>query len=1134
MSGLDTTTEVKSIDMVDEVQLVEVDNEIHVTDMVDESSSEIIGDHNCQTVIQEDIWYAFTVFIHHNNFMIDPTRIKPPINLDCLYDGSYTIYEGRSAADHIKKTFPLHPNKHIKEELLDEQYKNLYRILVFIKPHGTKVVTVCTLSINTTTAREILKDSPALPLKDIVYQLMRIATEKNRTCVSTTRCYDNEVKYVQKFAEEPRDYTDDPTIGSEEMSIFKLSETFSPFKYQKCNIKFMVDRERNPLKIPYDIHDAVDMGSDLIYRSYLTTSPSAIITKDKKDHITLTGGALLDEVGLGKTMQLIAVALLNPPVNTDYIQPEHPYIVCSKATLIIAPAHLVKQWEKEIHLRFKNTENLSIISIMSKKDMKIKESNGKPSRQLTYKDLLDADFVIVSSGYIVSDNYCSAKYVDTKEEDKERAASWLNEISSKNVFDTKNWDASEISIATAKFNEVSKKYSMNIDKILDAPDPIFHLIHWHRIAIDEVHEWHISEKRNLINIMRFLKSNYQWSLSATLFDQTITPIMMVINFSSKYSAGFNGEKILNDPFMVETITHQLFRRTTKVSAGLYDNYSLPPLIECHMMLKFSPIEQSIYNAKLMNPKNEKFSEYFRKFCCHPLLSDENKYTLINCKSLDEIGNMMKQIYHEDMLSAKTDMLKAKRALFKSKIIIIVKALRILDERNGVSRQGNIKGRQKKGPMFPPMQSHGLGGHFGNIGIPHIFGGGFGDSMMFEDDMPITFDKSTGGHKKTLKDITPKSTDINRKYFTIKAVKDDKGILKQVKTLTFDDDLMNDDFSKYDDFIQFVQRCGLLRQRETVGMQESNEDNYDEAYDNYVKYNDIYEGKVLTETYYNSFATRLEKIQAKKGAQEKVFDLQEYESFDDIDFDTIDMGTEDAEEKCPICDKFIPSNNVGITKCGHAFCNDCLQMSFRRNHMCPQCRTSLKENEIWNYIYDNNLDDLNDADMTLVNTNGTKLANLIFLLRKLKGQKTVLFSQWDELLVRAGKVMTDNGFVNLFCRGTCYERNAAISSFQDEDSNIDVLMLSSTNTASGINLTCAQNIIYYDPVHGSIEIRNNLETQGTGRLYRTGQKNTVTVYRMMIRDSVEQEVHEANLTYNKTTTFARPDFMKASETKTIYL
>jgi SNF2 family DNA or RNA helicase len=73
------------------------------------------------------------------------------------------------------------------------------------------------------------------------------------------------------------------------------------------------------------------------------------------------------------------------------------------------------------------------------------------------------------------------------------------------------------------------------------------------------------------------------------------------------------------------------------------------------------------------------------------------------------------------------------------------------------------------------------------------------------------------------------------------------------------------------------------------------------------------------------------------------------------------------------------------------------------------------------------------------------------------------------------------------------------------------MLSSDNTASGTNLTKATVIILVDPMSGDYKKRKDTERQAIGRAHRTGQKYPVTVVRFIIKNSIEEDIYNQNIT-----------------------
>ena len=74
------------------------------------------------------------------------------------------------------------------------------------------------------------------------------------------------------------------------------------------------------------------------------------------------------------------------------------------------------------------------------------------------------------------------------------------------------------------------------------------------------------------------------------------------------------------------------------------------------------------------------------------------------------------------------------------------------------------------------------------------------------------------------------------------------------------------------------------------------------------------------------------------------------------------------------------------------------------------------------------------------------------------------------------------------------------------------MLSLKNAASGTNLIEATHILFIEPINASKEECKAIESQAIGRACRVGQKNKVTVMRILIEDSIEEEIYKKN--YNK--------------------
>lgn len=106
------------------------------------------------------------------------------------------------------------------------------------------------------------------------------------------------------------------------------------YKYQRANIKYMLDREENKNYMCIPESDAVIVNHKYEYNcNYNKFEP--IFNNIMK--LEIVGGCLCDDVGLGKTIQLITLCLLS-----------------NLRTLIVVPKHLKQHWINEFNKHVKN------------------------------------------------------------------------------------------------------------------------------------------------------------------------------------------------------------------------------------------------------------------------------------------------------------------------------------------------------------------------------------------------------------------------------------------------------------------------------------------------------------------------------------------------------------------------------------------------------------------------------------------------------------------------------------------------------------------------------------------------------------------------------------------------------------
>jgi SNF2 family DNA or RNA helicase len=216
--------------------------------------------------------------------------------------------------------------------------------------------------------------------------------------------------------------------------------------------------------------------------------------------------------------------------------------------------------------------------------------------------------------------------------------------------------------------------------------------------------------------------------------------------------------------------------------------------------------------------------------------------------------------------------------------------------------------------------------------------------------------------------------------------------------------------------------------------------------------------------------------------------------------------EEEHVTCPICLDEIEDNKC-ITKCGHVFCDECITEAMRIKGKCPSCNQLVSSSEIYKLEKTVKKENESELDKVISKVKSTKIGNIIYYLtNELKeNDKCIIFSQWDYLLDKVRELVSEY-LRTVSCKGNVYQRKHAIDEFT-KNKEVKLILLSSKNCASGINLTEANKIIFLEPIYGDTEYRTTTEIQAIGRANRITQQRNITVLRFYIKDTVEEELIE---------------------------
>lgn len=903
---------------------------------------------------------------YRNNSHAFDDEITKKITIESIFSSEYNIqYENLEALNLFNKLF--------QNKINDDIDFNIYRLLLlFIED---SIITV--IVINIAELESYYNKHLTIPNRDFIIKA----------------CTYDKMYQDSNYSIDTIDVIEEKITGKLLQPSTNVYEINNPsflkielYPYQKRTINWLIECEKsiseNKTRIYVNINSEFEIKIGNLNINPINKSITKIDTY--QNSIDFYGGALIDEVGLGKTIQMLALSLLNRSNNLSIIKDG---VINSNATLIICPNQLCGQWKREIDKMIKS--NVKVILILTKVHFD----------KITYYELIDADFIIVSYNFLLNPSFLNEWLIT--DSIKKSSLTYLNNEEYENI--KKNLE------------KINTKITGDINNLFETK-PILPIINWHRIMVDEFHELN-SGKTAITHILSLFKSNYKWCITGTPFNNT-NGLINILKFITNNNS-FMHQELYRNHNIKNYILNNLFVRNTKQSI----DYKFPLLKQRIIWLRFTPTERMIYNAYLTDTTISKI--LLRQLCCHPQIVEEIKGVLTNCKTLKEIENTMVMHYKNS-----TDKAKLIVDEIENKIKYVNREIKITvyKKQRKFLRQLGYKVKV----IFPPKLDY--------VKKEDLIN----DNINLQENEEVSNDEKQDENKELI--IV---NEENQEQITLKIgelMKNDD----QVKSL----DKLNEYLNKL-----------LL--------------NLDEA-------KSEYKNKLNTFNFYNNMLEKLKKCTSAK---------------------------KDNDDSCGICLGNIGDEQIGVTKCGHIFCYECIKLTVNQKQQCPVCMKSITINEIYQISYEKQTNTKCITNkLELINNIGTKLANLVFYLKSIDDH-VVIFSHWDELLKRIGDVLNSHGIKNVFCRGNVWQRDKILRTFNEDDS-IRIIMLSSESAASGTNLTKASKVIFIEPIDGTADYIQQTEWQAIGRVYRLGQAKTVEIIRFIVKDTIEEEIYKNNLK-NKT-------------------
>lgn len=255
----------------------------------------------------------------------------------------------------------------------------------------------------------------------------------------------------------------------------------------------------------------------------------------------------------------------------------------------------------------------------------------------------------------------------------------------------------------------------------------------------------------------------------------------------------------------------------------------------------------------------------------------------------------------------------------------------------------------------------------------------------------------------------------------------------------------------------------------------------------------------------------------------------------------EVGNSEEEEiiTCPVCMTTIPNESIIEFPCSHKICEECIEEYFETNQMdeneqwarCRVCQHKVSQSQLIDYklfhmMHIDKMDDSRLSNYFGPSPNNGKLSNqqkIRRLVAKYDGfepsakmekameimlsiwetnpdDKIIMFSQFSSHFDLLKLVLANQKIPFLRYDGSMSieQKDHSVREFYQSDTKLMLISLKAGNV--GLTLTCASRVIIMDPFWNPF-----VEEQAMDRVHRIGQTKEVHVYRILVKDTVEQRI-----------------------------
>ncbi|KAF2098631.1 hypothetical protein NA57DRAFT_75869 [Rhizodiscina lignyota] len=208
-----------------------------------------------------------------------------------------------------------------------------------------------------------------------------------KQCLELLSAYVPDVKHGSDVAWSLSDFYDNVHVPPRDMTvpqrIREVDLECDLYPFQQRAVDWMLKREWKTNALP----SCFRVVEDCLSRKYHFSNVHGLFLDEEPSFLEVQGGILCEEMGLGKTVELLALISLNrrDPTKEQRIDPN---LTISSATLIITPPHILQQWQGEI------SRHAPHLKVLNYTGLQAEHRNTK--HQSEVEDLLQYDIVLTT------------------------------------------------------------------------------------------------------------------------------------------------------------------------------------------------------------------------------------------------------------------------------------------------------------------------------------------------------------------------------------------------------------------------------------------------------------------------------------------------------------------------------------------------------------------------------------------------------------------------------------------------------------------------------------------------------------------------------------------------------------------